>query len=108
MLSDFEFCLRVCAADAVICFHDDGVINRAVGVILSRLRLQGISFTARKLSGATFAIFLRNCPAVRDPYILNHSKDGFRWLRGQRIKQMAPVWPRPAARWVVNLFRRQG
>jgi Methyltransferase domain len=107
VLSDFEFCLRVCSPDAAICFHDDYIIHRAIGLILSRLRRQGVSFTARKLSGATFGIFLGNCPAGRDPYILSHSKDETRWLRGRRLRHIVPVWLRPAARWMVNSFGRQ-
>ena len=98
VLSDFEWCLDVCAADAAICFHDDNVIHPALETIMSRLHRQGISCTARKLSGVTFGIFLRNCPAARDPYILSHSSDGAWWLRGRRLWRVMPPWLRSSVR----------
>ena len=33
VVSDFNFCLSVCALDAAICFHDDQVIHRALGEV---------------------------------------------------------------------------
>ena len=106
VLSDFEFCLRVCAPDAAICFHDDIVIYPAIAAILSRLRKQGVPFTAGKLTGFTFGIFLRNCSAAHDPYILSHAHEGAGWVRRQRIRRMVPVALHPAASWVADLFRR--
>lgn len=108
VLSDFEFCLKVCADDAAICFHDDKIIHPALGSILSSLRTRGIPFTARKLTGVTFGIFLRKCPVAHDPYVLSHSTDAALWLRLQRLRQCVPGWLRPLARRLVRVFKRQG
>ena len=96
VLADFDFCLRVCAADAAICFHDDFIIHRSLRVILARLRREGIPFTAGKLPGMTFAIFLRNCPAINDPFVLQHSKNPAWWLRREWLRHAIPDWLRPA------------
>src|SRR5207249_350993 len=101
--SDFEFCLRVCAPDAAICFHDDIVIWRALREIVSSLDRRGIPFTARKFNGTygcTFGIFLRSCAAAADPYIREHSKDGRGWLRSRRLRSLIPGPLRSAARWI--------
>jgi hypothetical protein len=103
VLSDFKFCLSVCAPDAAICFHDDWVVHRALGEILSSLRHSGVPFTARKLDDLTFGIFLRGCAAANDPFIRSTSVDGTRWLRVRRIRGLLPGWLRPVAR---SFYRR--
>ncbi len=110
VLSDFAFCLGVCAPNAAICFHDDIVIARALWDIVADLRRKGIPFTARKLTGLTFAIFLRDCPAIQDPYVSTHSQSTRRWLLRKRLRSWAAATPlRPAYRWVSRWFRgRQG
>jgi hypothetical protein len=105
VLSDFAFCLQASSPDAAICFHDDWIISRAIGTIMSDLKRQGVPFVARKLSGVTLGIFLGNCPAARDQYILQHSRDGSRWLRRQRIIKWIPAWVRPTAGWVARKLR---
>ena len=105
MLSDFAFCLRVCSADAAICFHDDQVIAGAIKRILADLARDGVEFTARKFPGVTFGIFLRNCPASRDPYVVKQGHDGEQWIRRQKFRDATPSWLRPAARWVANRLR---
>jgi hypothetical protein len=105
VLSDFTFCLRVCAPDAAICFHDDWVVHPALRAIISDLRRRGIPFTARKLSGVTFGIFLRECPATHDPYLSTSSQDSAGWLRRQRLRAWVPTWLRPAAGRVAGWFR---
>jgi hypothetical protein len=110
VLSDFAFCLGVCAPNAAICFHDDKVIARALWHIVSDLRRKGIPFTARKLPGQTFGIFLRDCPAIQDPYISANSQHTRRWLRRKLLRSWVAATPlRPAVRWVARWFRgRQG
>jgi hypothetical protein len=110
VLSDFECCLNVCAPDAAICFHDDRVIYPAIGEILTSLHRRGIPFTARKLSGETFGIFLSGCAAKDDPFIRDSSKDPRAWLRRLRIKDRIPPWLRPAAVFLYHTVagRRDG
>jgi len=105
VLSDFEFCLGVCAPNAAICFHDDHVVFKALKTILSSLRRRGIAFTARKLDGSTFGIFLRSCLAANDPFILNCSDDGLDWLRMRTIGELIPASLRPGVR---QVYRRLG
>jgi hypothetical protein len=107
VLSDFDFCLKVCAPDAAICFHDDIVTHRALSEILGNLRRMAIPFTARKLTGVTFGIFLRDCRATNDPYILSHSKDADAWLRYKKLKDWVPGWLQPAARGAAKLLGRK-
>ena len=105
VLSDFEFCLKVCDPNAAICFHDDWIIYRALASALTLLRRRGVPFTARKLEGQTFGIFLRDCPAASDPYIRRCSQDGGRWIRGRRLRALVPSPARPVVRWVVRRFQ---
>jgi hypothetical protein len=105
VLSDFEFCLSVCAPNAVICFHDDRIIYNALAVALTVLRRRGIPFSARKLGGETFGILLRECATAKDPYILGSSQDGVRWIRMRRVWALLPPWLKPSLRWVLHRFR---
>jgi hypothetical protein len=105
VLSDFAFCLRVCAPNAAICFHDDNIIAPALRAIVSDLRRQGVPFTARKLTGATYGIFLRDCPAIGDSYLSAHSQTAGRWFFRQRLCSWVPAPLLPAARWVASWFR---
>jgi hypothetical protein len=106
VLSDFGFCLRVCAPDAAICLHDDTVVHRAIGATLLDLRRRRVPFVARKLSGETFGVFLRDCPAAGDPYLSGNSQDGTWWLRARRLREWSPRWLRPAGRRVAQWLGR--
>jgi hypothetical protein len=75
VLSDFKFCLSVCAPNAAICFHDDHITYVALEEALMILRRSDIPFTARKLGGGTFGIFLRDCAAANDRYIRESSQE---------------------------------
>ena len=103
VLSDFEFCLKVCAPDAAICFHDDWIVWPAVKAGLTQLRQRGIPFVARKLDGMTFGVFLRNCEAAADPYVLRSSQDGLRWIRWRRVRAWVPRWLKAA---ILSIRRR--
>lgn len=107
VMSDFAFCLRACTPNATICFHDDNVIFRALIAIMSDLRRHGVPFTACKLPGTTFGIFLRDSPATSDPYISAHTRVPARWLRRQRFRSWVPQPLLPGARWLANGFRRR-
>jgi len=106
VLADFEFCLSVSAPNVTICFHDDYIIWKALRVILASLRQRGIPFTASKLDGTTFGIFLRASPAAKDPYIRACSRGGFRWLWGRRLREFLPNWLRPTVRRIATWFKR--
>lgn len=88
--ADFAFCLRVCGRNAAICFHDDWLVAGSIRSAMDQLRRQEVPFVARKLTGSTFAVFLRQCPAASDPYLRRHSSDGARWLRRQRVLAALP------------------
>jgi hypothetical protein len=107
--TDFAFCLRTCTPNAAICFHDDFVIAPALRRILSDLRRQGVPFTARKLTGRTFGIFLRNCPALRDSYLSATSRAAGAWLLPRllrrRLRSWVPTPLLPVARSVAGWFR---
>jgi hypothetical protein len=105
VLSDFEFCLSVCARNAAICFHDDNIIYDALEHIMMTLRRRDIPFTALKLGGVTFGIFLRDCAAANDPYICSSSQDLLRWFRGRRLRALLPRWLRSALGPVIKQFR---
>jgi hypothetical protein len=79
-LTDFQFCLSVCAPNAAICFHDDWVIQYGISDAMRLLQRRGIPFSARKLGGVTFGIFLRACPAAEDPGVAKHLHDVDRWF----------------------------
>ena len=51
VLSDFAFCLRVCAKNAIVYFHDDGVVLRALHQILGELARRDVAFRALKFGG---------------------------------------------------------
>lgn len=105
VLSDFQFCLSVCARNAAICLHDDWIIYNALAAALTVLRRRDVPFTARKLVGHTFGIFLRDCGAASDPYVRGHSHDGLRWIRRRKIAALVPVRLRPALRSLAKRLR---
>jgi hypothetical protein len=106
VLSDFDFCLGVSSPDAAICFHDAQYLHRALRAILAMLRARGIPFTARKLGGVTFGIFLGECAALNDDYIKADSFDGDYWIRLRRLRDMIPGWLRPIAGWAARRCTR--
>lgn len=105
VLSDFEFCLRVCSSNGAICFHDDLVVWPALHEIAASLDRRSIPFTARKFVGSTFGIFLRNCTAITDSYVRERSKDGRSWLNARRTRSYIPRPIRHAVRWALGRFR---
>jgi hypothetical protein len=106
VLSDFEFCLGVCTPDAAICFHDALTVRSAVRDIQSSLARRGIPFTAWRLDGGTFGIFLRGCAAVNDPFLRGCFVDGYDWDRAMRVWWLIPTWLRSLTRRVYRVLRR--
>jgi hypothetical protein len=99
---DFEFCLRVCDPNGAICFHDDGTLYKTIARILSTLKRRGVPFTARKLGGVTFGIFLGKCPAQVDRWIQQHSRNGSFWLHRRLIGKRIWAWVAPITRWLTR------
>lgn len=88
VLSDFDFCARVCAPRAILCFHDDWVIYPALAQILRTLRSQGRRFRALKLHGSTFAIALGESALPEDELIRKIAVDGRRFILRMRARRL--------------------
>lgn len=58
VISDFEFCTKICAPNAVIAFHDVNIVGEGVKTILRELQTQGIKHSAVHVGGVVFAIGL--------------------------------------------------
>ncbi|MEO6192756.1 MAG: class I SAM-dependent methyltransferase [Thermoanaerobaculia bacterium] len=108
VLSDFDFCLRVCAPRAIIFFHDDWVIHPALARILGSLRAQGKPFNAFKLQGSTFAIALGASGLPEDDFIREAAVEGRRFIRRTRARRLlqrsVPSALRPLARRLRGLL----
>ena len=111
VLSDFEFCLKVCDKAGVICFHDARVIWPALGAIMASLRRRGYRFEAYKLPGETFAICFGNCPVMHDEFIVKSGMDARQFINMMRMRPLGGaarrLMPRKmylVAKRVWNLF----
>lgn len=58
VISDFAFCFKVSAPDAVIAFHDSGLVSRGIKTIKKWLHRRGASFRGLKLDGSVYALCL--------------------------------------------------
>lgn len=92
VISDFRFCVNVCAPDAVIYFHDDSLIRPAIRDCLRFLTHRKRPCIAYKLPGATFAIALDGSPVNKDPRIREMSVDGRRWIASMEFTKSARRW----------------
>jgi hypothetical protein len=108
VLSDFDFCLRACAPQAIIYFHDDWVIYPALARILGSLRARGKPFKAFKLQGSTFAIALGAAATPGDEFIRETAVEGRRFIRRMRVHRLLqrsiPPRLRPIARRLRGLL----
>jgi len=104
VFDDFEFCLRVCAPNAVICFHDAWLVYGALAASIRTLRRRGVSFVARKMEDGTFALFLGDSSPMRDPYFQSCTVNGLHWLRARRFAKWIPPLLRRAIRGVRRRF----
>lgn len=94
--NDFWFCLEVCDRNAVIYFHDDVVIYRAIHAITQSLEKSGATFRAAKLGGSTFAIGLGDAHVLEDAVVQSMAVDGARFLKRRRLKSsLKRVTPAP-------------
>lgn len=102
VLGDFAFCLRVCARDAVVVFHDAGVTRSGIRGCLRLLRRPGRIYVAHKLPGDTFIVALWGSPVGSDPRIrrMAVAANGERWLWmagiSGRVRRRVPAALRPA------------
>lgn len=102
VVSDFVFCLGVCARDAVIYFHDAVGTSPAIAECLSGLKRFSRPYAAYKLPGNTFVVALDDSPVHRDPRVTSMAGvvDGERWLPSaavtKRARRWVPVALRPA------------
>jgi hypothetical protein len=103
VFADFEFCLKVCGEDAAICIHDARIIHLGIVDILETLTARNINFSARRLGGDTFGIFLRDCPAATDAYIAQHSSDATRFLKQMHYRSM---FKSGTPKWAHSTFRK--
>ena len=102
VVSDFVFCLNVCARDAVIYFHDAAGTCTAIAECLRGLKRFSRPHVAYKLPGNTFVVGLDNPPVHSDPRVRTMAGvvDGERWLRSaavtKRVRHWVPASLRPA------------
>jgi hypothetical protein len=80
VLSDFEFCLKVCSPNAVIYFHDASFLAPILLVIERRLRARDIQFVSLKMLGNTYAIALANSPVLFDDSVKSFSTSASLYL----------------------------
>lgn len=64
VIRDFEFCLKVCAANATIVFHDTQIVFRGVRSAVSRLRSARRRFSGHYLLDVVFAVCLDESPVA--------------------------------------------
>ena len=57
-VSDFEFCMKICAPNAIIAFHDANIVMGGIEAILKWLQSQGIKHSPALVGGVVFAIGL--------------------------------------------------
>jgi Methyltransferase domain len=102
VLSDFAFCLGVCASDAVIYFHDAGCTRAGIAACLRRLKRSSRPFVAYKLPGDTFVVALLDSPVYADARVRSAAVavHGERWLKTSaisgRVRRWVPSGLRPA------------
>jgi hypothetical protein len=102
VVSDFGFCLSVCAPGAAIYLHDAGCTRAGIAECLRRLKRSSRPYLAYKLPGDTFVVGLDDCPVGADPRVRSMAVavNGERWLRtlaiSKRLRRHVPDALRPA------------
>lgn len=86
VLSDFDFCTRVCSPRAIVYFHDDWIVYPALVRILRTLRGREVPFRAFKLQGSTFAIALGSPDLPQDDFLREVAVDGRLFLVRMRAR----------------------
>ena len=107
VLSDFAFCLRVCAHDAVIVFHDAGATRSGIKRCLRLLKQSGRIYVAHKLPGDTFIVALWGSPVGSDLRVrrMAVAVRGERWLWTAGVSGRARRRVPPALRPVFAVTR---
>ena len=85
VLSDFEFCLKVCSPNAVIYFHDASFLYPALLEIEQILTKRNIPFVSLKMLGSTYAIALADCPIRYDEFVMSLSTNGTQFLYERQL-----------------------
>lgn len=108
VMSDFDFCARVCSPRAIIYFHDDWVIYPALARIIRALRKERKHFTVLKLLGSTFAIGLGESAMREDDFIRKAAVNGRLFILRLRVlrllKLVVPAALLPMVRWLRRLI----
>lgn len=109
VLRDFMWTLEVTSPDGVIAFHDDYIVHAGLVGVVEELDRRGVRYEARKMPGATFAIFLGNCAAFREPSVRNSSVDGKWWLGRKRwtaavLRSLPDRWVRRGVKKIPRLL----
>lgn len=108
VLSDFDFCFRVCSPRATLCFHDDWIIYPALARILRKLRRQGVRFTAAKLQGSTFAILLGATALPDDGFLREAAVDGRLFILRMRVRHFLKRYLPTPVQQIARSLRRLG
>lgn len=108
VLSDFDFCLRVCSPRAILCFHDDWIIYPALARILRRLRKQGARLKAVKLQGSTFAILLGASTVPDDGFLREAAVDGRLFIFRMRVRHLLKRYLPDPVQQIARRLRRLG
>jgi hypothetical protein len=108
VLSDFEFCVAVCAPNALLVFHDAQINYGALGEIHRRLGKRKIPFVSLKAQGcSTHIIALRNCPVQDDATVEHLTMNGKYWLRMEPFTALAKRYvPKALLPRVRSMVRR--
>jgi hypothetical protein len=110
VLSDSDFCLRVCAPNAIIYFHDDAVIYPALDKILRSLNERQTRHCAFKLQGVTFAIALGDSAIIDNELQEEIVAEGHQFVRKMQMRRLIlsllPGPLLPAARGLRRLFQK--
>ena len=105
VISDFEYCYKICSTNAAICLHDARIIHPAITYILSFLRKNKVHFRAGRLPDDTFGIFLNECRAADDPFIKPHLGNSNKFLRRMRVRHLfKSLLPKATHSTFANLF----
>jgi hypothetical protein len=99
VFSDFVAVEKFLAADAVIAFHDYWCVEGGVQRCLEHLRERGNRFSAVKLEGEVFAVFLDGRMPLKSDYVRGFLRR-WRWIAFRRaVKSLTPNF-------LVQAYRR--
>jgi hypothetical protein len=106
-VSDFLFCLKVCAADATIYFHNESRIRPGIHECLKYLKRSNQRCSAYKFAGSTLAIALDDSPVNRDPRIAELASNGKAWVAWLELTRKLRRWVPPFLRPLLGKIRER-